>query len=77
MLLGSVAAGYVATAAEPDRTPPPVTGPQAVTLAPGPRLLAITDRHVSSVATTDPPGRVPSPAWSASGCTPRPAPVSA
>ncbi|MCO1598905.1 hypothetical protein M8C17_27510 [Micromonospora sp. RHAY321] len=57
VLLGAVAAGYAATAAEPARTPPPAaTGDQAVTLTPGPRLLAITDRHVSSVATADPTG---------------------
>ncbi|MBM0274371.1 TolB-like translocation protein [Micromonospora tarensis] len=56
VLLGSAAAGYVAMAAEPDRTTPPVGGEQAVTLAPGPRLLAITDRHLSTVATTDPAG---------------------
>ncbi|MEU4336098.1 hypothetical protein AB0F59_15980 [Micromonospora lupini] len=57
VLLGSVAAGYAAIAAEPARTPPPAAvGDQAVTLAPGPRLLAITDRYVSSVATADPAG---------------------
>ncbi|MDG4808891.1 hypothetical protein O7634_19265 [Micromonospora sp. WMMD1120] len=56
VLLGSVAAGYVATAAQPQRTPPPATGEQAVTLTPGPRLLAITDRHLSTVAATDPAG---------------------
>ncbi|MFG2046718.1 hypothetical protein ACGFIW_04725 [Micromonospora sp. NPDC048935] len=56
VLLGSVAAGYVAVAAEPARTPPTGTGDQVVTLAPGPRLLAITDRHLSTVATADPTG---------------------
>ncbi|MFG3554347.1 TolB family protein [Micromonospora sp. NPDC047557] len=57
VLLASVAAGYAAIAAEPARTPPPTAaGDQAVTLAPGPRLLAITDRYVSSVATADPAG---------------------
>ncbi|MCG5437260.1 TolB family protein [Micromonospora foliorum] len=56
VLLGAVAAGYAATAAEAPRTPPPAGGEQPVTLAPGPRLLAITDRHVSTVATTDPAG---------------------
>ncbi|WP_327032050.1 hypothetical protein [Micromonospora ureilytica] len=56
VLLGAVAAGYTATAAEAPRTPPPAGGEQAVTLAPGPRLLAITDRHVSTVAATDPAG---------------------
>ncbi|MET7670105.1 TolB family protein [Micromonospora luteifusca] len=56
VLLGSVAAGYAATAAEPARTPPPATGDQAVTLEPGGRLLAITDRHVSTVLTADPAG---------------------
>ncbi|PWR05514.1 hypothetical protein DKT68_26345 [Micromonospora acroterricola] len=56
VLLGAVAAGYAATAAQPDRTPPPAAGDQAVTLTPGPRLLTITDRHVSSVATADPTG---------------------
>ncbi|WP_410812110.1 TolB family protein [Micromonospora sp. 067-2] len=58
VLLGTVAAGYAATTREP--APSPVsaaaTGDQAVTLTPGPRLLAITDRHVSSVATADPTG---------------------
>nr|WTA69597.1 hypothetical protein OHB51_10760 [Micromonospora sp. NBC_00855] len=56
VLLGSVAAGYVAVAAEPAPAPPPATGDQALTLAPGPRLLAITDRHLSTVATADPAG---------------------
>ena len=55
VLLGSVAAGYVAMAAEP-APPPPAAGDQAVTLTPGPRLLAITDRYVSTVATADPAG---------------------
>ncbi|GLZ58553.1 hypothetical protein [Micromonospora sp. NBRC 107095] len=54
VLLGTVAAGYAATAAQAPRTPPPVGGEQAVSLAPGPRLLAITDRHVSTVAANDP-----------------------
>ncbi|RLP92572.1 MULTISPECIES: PD40 domain-containing protein [unclassified Micromonospora] len=57
VLLGSVAAAYTATAAQRDRTPSPAAGTdQAVTLTPGPRLLAITDRHVSSVAAADPAG---------------------
>ncbi|MEH0930217.1 TolB family protein [Micromonospora sp. CPCC 205558] len=56
VLLGTVAAGYAATAARDPRTPPPVGGERAVSLAPGPRLLAITDRHVSTVAATDPAG---------------------
>lgn len=56
MLLGGVAAGYVATAAETPPTPPPAAGDQAVTLTSGPRLLALTDRHVSTVATADPAG---------------------
>ncbi|MEH1164296.1 hypothetical protein V6V47_02785 [Micromonospora sp. CPCC 205539] len=57
VLLGAVAAGYAATAAQPARTPPPPAGSdQPVTLTPGARLLAITDRHVSSVATADPTG---------------------
>ncbi|MET8231453.1 hypothetical protein ABZS77_12375 [Micromonospora sp. NPDC005298] len=56
VLLGAVAAGYAATAAEPDRTPPPGAGERAVTLTPGPRLLAVTDRYVSSVAAADPDG---------------------
>ncbi|MGW3805560.1 TolB family protein [Micromonospora sp. NPDC005113] len=57
VLLGTVAVGYTATAARRDRTPPPAVGAdQAVTLTPGPRLLAITDRHVSSVAVADPAG---------------------
>ncbi|MEU8158582.1 TolB family protein [Micromonospora parva] len=56
VLLGTVAAGYAATAAQAPRTPPPVGGEQAVSLAPGRRLLAITDRHVSTVAATDPAG---------------------
>ncbi|MEU1679324.1 hypothetical protein ABZ422_09595 [Micromonospora zamorensis] len=56
VLLGSVAAGYVAMAAEPAPPPSPAAGDQAVTLTPGPRLLAITDRYVSTVATADPAG---------------------
>ncbi|MDG4837764.1 hypothetical protein O7631_14685 [Micromonospora sp. WMMD967] len=56
VLLGGVAAGYVATAAETPPTPPPAPGDQAVTLTSGPRLLALTDRHVSTVATADPTG---------------------
>ncbi|MFC4019102.1 TolB family protein [Micromonospora sp. GCM10011542] len=57
VLLTAGAAGYAATAARPDRsTPRAAGGEQAVTLAPGPRLLAITDRHVSSVTATDPAG---------------------
>ncbi|MEU4552432.1 hypothetical protein [Micromonospora violae] len=56
VLLGSVAAGYVAMAAEPAPTAPSATGDLTVTLTPGPRLLAITDRHVSTVATSDPAG---------------------
>ncbi|MEV4763854.1 hypothetical protein AB0J89_14610 [Micromonospora chokoriensis] len=56
VLLGGVAAGYVATAAETAPTPPPATGDRAVTLTSGPRLLAITDRHVSTVAAADPTG---------------------
>ncbi|WP_422740636.1 TolB family protein [Micromonospora sp. WMMD729] len=58
VLLAGGAVGYAAIAAEPPRTPPPAAaaGDQAVTLTPGPRLLAITDRYVSSVATADPDG---------------------
>ncbi|MEW2430972.1 hypothetical protein AB0877_23415 [Micromonospora sp. NPDC047644] len=56
VLLGAVAAGYAATAAETAPPPPAASGEQAVTLTPGPRLLAITDRHVSTVAATDPAG---------------------
>ncbi|WFE49343.1 hypothetical protein [Micromonospora sp. WMMD1155] len=56
VLLAGVAVGYVATAAETAPKPPPTTGEQAVTLTPGPRLLAITDRHVSTVAAADPTG---------------------
>ncbi|MFF5052933.1 TolB family protein [Micromonospora sp. NPDC000663] len=56
VLLGAAAAGYAATAAEPTRTPPPASGERAVTLAPGPRLLAITDRYVSAVDATEPDG---------------------
>ncbi|MFF0155787.1 TolB family protein [Micromonospora sp. NPDC005203] len=56
VLLGSVAAAYVAMAAQPAPTPPPASGDQAVTLTPGSRLLAITDRHLSTVAAADPTG---------------------
>ncbi|MEU8183239.1 hypothetical protein AB0B85_06940 [Micromonospora sp. NPDC049044] len=56
VLLGGVAVGYVAVAAEPARTPPTGTDDQAVTLAPGPRLLVLTDRHLSTVGTADPTG---------------------
>jgi hypothetical protein len=57
VLLGSGAVGYAAIAAEPSRTPQPAAaGDQAVTLTPGPRLLAITDRYVSSVSAADPTG---------------------
>lgn len=57
VLLAGGAVGYAAVAAEPPRTPPPAAaGDRAVTLTPGPRLLAITDRYVSSVATADPDG---------------------
>jgi hypothetical protein len=57
VLLASGAVGYAAIAAEPPPTPPPAAaGDQAVTLTPGPRLLAVTDRYVSSVATADPAG---------------------
>lgn len=55
VLLGAVAAGY-AVAAEPAPPPPTMAGAGAVTLDPGPRLLTITDRHVSSVAVADPAG---------------------
>ncbi|MGW5558303.1 TolB family protein [Micromonospora sp. NPDC003944] len=56
VLLGAAAAGYAATAAEAPPLPAATSGEQAVTLTPGPRLLAITDRHVSTVAATDPAG---------------------
>ncbi|MEU5673669.1 hypothetical protein ABZ749_25595 [Micromonospora sp. NPDC047753] len=56
VLLGAVAAGYAARAGQAPRTPPPAGAEQAVTLTSGPRLLAITDRHVSTVAATDPAG---------------------
>ncbi|MGC4854074.1 TolB family protein [Micromonospora sp. DT4] len=57
VLLGSGAVGYAAIAAEPSRTPrPAAAGDQAVTLTPGPRLLAVTDRYVSSVSIADPAG---------------------
>ncbi|KKK06858.1 PD40 domain-containing protein [Micromonospora sp. HK10] len=55
LLLGAAAAGYAAVAAEPARTPPPAVA-GTVTLDRGPRLLAVTDRHVSSVAAADPAG---------------------
>ncbi|WP_433121545.1 TolB family protein [Micromonospora sp. CA-246542] len=57
VLLASGAVGYAAIAAEPPRTlPAAAAGNQAVTLTPGPRLLAVTDRYVSSVTTADPAG---------------------
>ncbi|MFY1620422.1 hypothetical protein [Micromonospora sp. WMMD736] len=57
VLLAGGAVGYAAIAAEPPPTPPPAAaGDRAVTLTPGPRLLAVTDRYVSSVATADPAG---------------------
>ncbi|MFC3505719.1 PD40 domain-containing protein [Micromonospora krabiensis] len=51
--LGAVAVGY-AVAAAPAAAPEAAAG--TVTLTPGPRLLTITDRHVSSVAAADPSG---------------------
>ncbi|MFI7606514.1 TolB family protein [Micromonospora sp. NPDC049366] len=55
--LGAVAVGYAVAAAP---SAPPGAAADAVdgtlTLTPGPRLLTITDRHVSSVATADPSG---------------------
>ncbi|MER7441905.1 TolB family protein [Micromonospora avicenniae] len=58
VLLGAVAAGYAAVAAEPagSPAPPAAAGVGAVTLEPGPRLLTVTDRHVASVAAADPAG---------------------
>ncbi|WBB68623.1 hypothetical protein [Micromonospora sp. WMMD812] len=57
VVLGAVAAGY-AVAAGPSSSPSPAVaaGEGTVTLDPGPRLLAITDRHVSSVAAAEPSG---------------------
>jgi hypothetical protein len=57
LLLGGVAAGYTALAA--DRTAAPPAQAMAagnLTLTPGPRLLTITDRHLASVTVTDPAG---------------------
>ncbi|MEV4812139.1 TolB family protein [Micromonospora avicenniae] len=58
VLLGVAAAGYAAVAAEPAGSPAAPAGGRAgaVTLEPGPRLLTITDRHVASVAVSDPAG---------------------
>ncbi|MET8833864.1 hypothetical protein ABZV78_08110 [Micromonospora sp. NPDC004540] len=55
VLLGAVAAGYAAVAAEP-APPPAAVGAATVTLDAGPRLLTITDRHVAAVALADPAG---------------------
>ncbi|MER7893102.1 hypothetical protein ABTX15_25100 [Micromonospora sp. NPDC094482] len=56
VLLGAVAAGYAAVAAEPAPAPTTAAGAAAVTLEPGPRLLTVTDRRVSSVSLSDPSG---------------------
>ncbi|MEU6204813.1 hypothetical protein ABZ814_14660 [Micromonospora musae] len=59
LLLGVVATGYAVLATEPAASPAATAGADAgpVTLQPGqPRLLTITDRHVASVAATDPGG---------------------
>ncbi|GAB3957172.1 hypothetical protein GCM10027614_71890 [Micromonospora vulcania] len=78
VVLAAVAVGYAATAAEPTRTPSSTAaGDQPVTLTAGPRLLALTDRYVSSVATADPAGPRTVSGLECLGCTPQAAPVCA
>ena len=79
VLLAGVAAGYTAIgrATAPGRRPP-AGGEPVVTLTPGRALLAITDRHVSTVVRDRP--RRPAhrrPAVECLRCTPPPAPASA
>ena len=53
--LGTLAAGYPVLSAR--STPRPASAvDRPVTLHPGPRLLAVTDRHISTVALADPAG---------------------
>ncbi|WFE39377.1 hypothetical protein [Micromonospora sp. WMMD998] len=50
--LGMLAAGYAVVSARPAPTPA-VAADRAVTLHPGPRLLAVTDRHLATAALAD------------------------
>ncbi len=57
VVLAGAAAGYTALAADRATTPPPAaTAGGSVSLAPGPRLLTVTDRHLASVSSADPGG---------------------
>ncbi|MDG4801935.1 hypothetical protein [Micromonospora sp. WMMD980] len=53
--LGALATGYAVVSARPAPVPA-AAADRAVTLRPGPRLLAVTDRHVSTAALADPAG---------------------
>ncbi|GAB3062674.1 TolB family protein [Micromonospora schwarzwaldensis] len=55
VVLGTLAAGYPVLSARSTPTPASAVD-RAVTLHPGPRLLAVTDRHVSTAALADPAG---------------------
>ncbi|WP_422741194.1 TolB family protein [Micromonospora sp. WMMD754] len=55
VVLGASAAGYAVVSARPAPAPASAAD-RAVTLRPGPRLLAVTDRHVSTAALADPAG---------------------
>ncbi|MDM4779353.1 MULTISPECIES: hypothetical protein [unclassified Micromonospora] len=52
--LGALATGYAVVSAP--RAAPAPAADRAVTLRPGPRLLTVTDRHVSTAALADPTG---------------------
>ncbi|MFI5836231.1 TolB family protein [Micromonospora sp. NPDC051300] len=53
--LAGLATGYAVTSAR-HAPAPAAAADRTVTLRPGPRLLAVTDRHVSSAALADPAG---------------------
>ncbi|MFI7209982.1 TolB family protein [Micromonospora maritima] len=55
VVLGTLAAGYAVVSAR-RASAPASAADRAVTLRPGPRLLAVTDRHVSTAALADPTG---------------------
>ncbi|GAA3763089.1 TolB family protein [Micromonospora maritima] len=55
VVLGTLAAGYAVVSAR-SAPAPASAADRAVTLRPGPRLLAVTDRHVSTAALADPTG---------------------
>ncbi|WP_254909854.1 TolB family protein [Micromonospora sp. NBS 11-29] len=54
--LGALAAGYAVVSARRTPAPAAAAADRAVTLRPGPRLLAVTDRHASTAALADPAG---------------------